>query len=109
MPKVKKFEFPTYEEWKENEFSYMMGKMGDYYVDIRAVSWSTSKEHPETVYSIAASTRENPLNIYSPTIYRETFHYFHDDEKNLKDWYEKEVIKFHEFWEKFILKSYFKE
>lgn len=106
MGKVKKFNFPSFEGWKEKGFEYK-GQIGDYHVDIRSVCWSTSKENPETTYSIAASTRDNPLNVYSPTIYRETFHYMHDDEKNLKNWYEEQTKKFNEFWEKFIRETYF--
>ena len=102
---VKKFNFPSFEDWKEKGFEYR-GKLGDYYLDIRPVSWSVNTDKPKTVYSIAVSTRENPLNVYSPTIYRETFHYLHDEEKNLQNWYEKQVEDFNAFWKNFILKTY---
>ena len=104
--KVKLFDFPTFEVWKKHAFIYR-GRVGEYFVEIRATSWGTRPDAPETNYSIAVSTRENPMNIYSPTMYKELFSYKHDNEDNLKNWYEEQTKKFNEFWEKFILRSYF--
>ena len=102
--KLKTFKFPTFEEWEKKECKVRL-ELGAYCVEARAFSWSNHG----TTYVFAASLADrNPLNIYTPQIFHRRYEYEGDD-VSFKEWYDKTVVEFSEFFEKLIRTTYLEE
>lgn len=99
---IKKFEFPTFEEWQKRNNS-VEKTLGAYRVEIRAFSWG---ENTTTYQFAMALANCNALNVYTERLFSRNFRYDGDDEK-LRQWYNGTVEQFHIFWENHIKSTYF--
>ena len=103
--KIKTFDFIPFEEWKKLEKGYKQ-KIGDYTCAIEIFSWGINN-NSTNVYKAAISTYDNPLNVYVKKNFEEVFSCNKRDEEKLKEWYEGVVERIREYWERFILQTYF--
>ena len=103
MSKIKHFPIPSFEEWMIKKDLRI--QLGEYYLHIRPDCWGNG----HTVYGFAAAADDNPLNIYSKTIFSKHKEIENGNIEELKKWYEETVKQFKEFWENYIYKTYFTE
>ena len=93
---VKKFDFPSFDEWVKNK-SEVKVKIGFYIAEIGITSWGYNGNTTNT-YSAAFSCFRNPFNLYSDCIFKRTFafDYRNDDKDALRKWYEESCEKLNE-------------
>lgn len=116
---IKKFVFPTFEEWntghgcdnREFEKRDYQTSVGDYNLHIRATSWYSPNNNNDAYaqYQLGISTSNNPLNIYSNTIVNEYHKYYYENpfnERDLEIWYNEVTVKANNDFKEFIMKNY---
>ena len=101
--KIKHFNFPTFEEWIKMNYCYK-SRLGEFDIEIEESSWYTDGR---VTFGFAVAANQIPMNVYSHAIYRNTFTCRKTEIELLKEWYNSEIIKFKEFWEKYIISTYF--
>lgn len=101
--KIKFCNFPTFEEWHKNNCKFE-SKLGEYNIRIDIFSWNM--EGGKT-YAFGVAANQNPLNIYSTTVYYSSFSQEVEDKEGLQNWYEGQIKHFKEFWENYIYNTYF--
>lgn len=103
---VKKFKFINFGEWYNNGREYKE-QIGDFTCEIGCVGHTIKNNIPkEITYRIAISKDSYPLNIYTHKLFMDTINWDMNDEKVLKDWYEKVIIQANKEWQKYILNNY---
>lgn len=106
--KIKTFDFPTFEEWKNNSFKESSIKLGAYISTIAAVGWTYGTT--ETTYCFAVSLAHlNPINLFTDKVFSRYFKYTEGDIVGFKKWYEDTICEFNTFWESHIKGTYLKE
>lgn len=99
MIKVKKIDFPSFEEWKDNNFEFE-DKINDFYI---------KSSYDGFGHTIGISTMKNPLNLWVPVVYRMCLPYddSHIDGKLdmtiVENWYNKAVDLMNKKFEENIL------
>lgn len=103
MVKVKRIDFPSFEEWKTNNSKFNK-KINDFYI---------KSSYDGFGHTIGISVMNNPLNLYVPVVYRMCLPYkdsHHNpnnkrelDLKMVEDWYNKAVVTMNEKFEENIL------
>lgn len=103
---IRTFNFPTFEEWKNNSFKEISIKLGAYLSTIAAVSWTYGTK--ETTYCFAVSLANlNPTNLFTNKVFSRYFKYT-EDIASFKKWYEDTIEEFNTFWEEHIKETYLK-
>ncbi len=102
--KIKKFVFPTFEEWvkRENDTEIVLGA---YKCEVGVFCWTSGNCEKTYMFALSLSN-VNPHNIYTNKLFCDTFNYDGDNEK-LKQWYNDTICKFNDFWENHIKSTYF--
>lgn len=98
-----KFHFPTYEEWKDNNYNWYY-TVGDYNCSIKATTYYFKDKI--TNYQIAISTNDYPTNMYSNKVFNR-YLLKENNEKKLKTWFEKVTLEANEFFCNYIKAKYF--
>lgn len=104
MLKVKKWNFPTYDEWDSNGRAWE-SKVGSYTCAIRAFGGGEDN----TTYKCAIAAKDNPINIYVRTAVEYIGDIENNDIEGLKAWYNGVVESTNIQWERYITLSYFEE
>ena len=99
--KIKQFNLPNFEEWCRCNRE-IRKNLGAYRVEIRRVAWNN--EYTAYEFAVALSNT-NACNVFTDRLFNDRFNDYGDDEK-LKQWYEKAVRGFHDFWEEHIKTTY---
>lgn len=101
--KVRRFNLPTYEEWKERNHKAEVN-LGAYRVEIRTFCWGNG--YTEYDFAMALSNC-NVLNVFTEKLFSSSFkHVYEDGEDGLKNWYDSTVATFYDFWEQYINAMY---
>ena len=101
--RIKFCNFPTFEEWYKNNCKYE-SKIGEYIVRIDIFSW---KMDGGKTYAFGVASNQNPLNIYSNTVFYSSFSCEKGEVDSLQNWYETQIERFKEFWKNYIYDTYF--
>lgn len=101
---IKKWDFPSFEDWESKKHEWE-GQLGDYYCEIKRISWGRD----EVTYGIAISTSYVPHNFYSRKAVSESISLSINDVKALKFWYIKATDKVQNDWEQYIKKTYMED
>ena len=96
MKEIKKFYFPSFEEWDRNNRNYEC-TMGDYQVKIQESSFNI-KCIPHIVYKFVLVEKSDIKHI----IFMKTYTYKFDQEENLKQWYDFTIKTFELFWKRYV-------
>ena len=99
--KVRLFSIPTFNEWVANGKKTEC-KLGEYTLHIRPFSWSDNS----VMYAFGVAANENPLNVYTKTIYHSYFSCGFEDVEPLREWYEKQVSQFNAYWQKYVTENF---
>ena len=102
MTEIRKFQFPSFEEWHNSDCQWR-GKIGDYYCDVHRTIWSQN----ETMFGCAIAANQSPLNSYANPIVRLNFRWDGRDMNVLKENYESAVRSVNEMWVKRFQEFYF--
>lgn len=102
--KVKLFKTPTFDEWCKRGKKFET-HLGPYILRIDTFSWGNT----EATYQIGVSANQNPLNVYSTPDFKRSVTVKYDETDKLHEWYERVTAELNEFWENYILLTYFEE
>ena len=100
--KIKKFEHITFEEWEKNGKEYT-AVLGAYCYNIGPCIWG----HGITVYIFSFHI----YNINTDSIFSKVYDDYNDygDIEKLKEWYNKTIDEFDDYWQNLINSTYLKE
>lgn len=101
--KVKTFNFPSFEEWRNNEYKYSTS-IGVFKCVIKPVCLGNG----ETTYAIAVAADPLPTNIYVDKIIYHAFEVKREQTDILKVWYENIIKRVNQEWSDYI-KTYIEE
>ena len=109
---IKAFQFPPFDEWKNsfdgwpNPSEGFKQTIGAYTCVIDLFASGVNGNQINT-YKAAIAASSNPLNIYTKTIFLESFQSNRSDSEGLKKWYEDVTKQLNEEWKRFIAETYF--
>lgn len=101
--KVKKFVFPSFEEWVKREQNTEI-VVGAYRCEIGVFFWYANSPSKRYMFAVAYEN-QNPLNVYTSKVFHKIFDYDGDYEQ-LKKWYNDTIDEFNVFWENHIISNY---
>lgn len=101
--KVKTFDFPSFEEWRNNEYKYSTS-IGVFKCVIEPFCWGNG----ETTYAIAVAADPIPTNIYVNKIIYHVVEIKSEQTDILKVWYENIIKRVNREWADYM-KTYIEE
>lgn len=105
--KVKRFNFPSFEDWVNKYNTDWEQKIGVFTCRIADVCVSLKNNKPVSIdYQVAISKHENPLNVYSSKICSKFINCPVEDKEQLYNWYITVIEEINSEWEKYIINRY---
>jgi hypothetical protein len=109
---IKKFNFPSFKEWEQDNYKTIIKTIGAYKVVIGQHSFSSSSKIQFSF--ILGLNSENPFNLYAKQIFIQKFIFnivedryeLMENKDEFKQWYYETIEDFDKFWENYIKSTY---